>query len=167
MQTAEQSVAQEGLELAESGFFLRRIYAHEMGEHWPLVKQSLMLSIPSTVELSEHSLAEILSQIMNGALKVWALVEGDDVRAIATTIVEVDNVSATKNLLIYSLYVFEGVVKMETWRELFRTFSVLAKQLECFRIIATTSNARVMQIVTSLGGSIESRIVDLPLEMEE
>ena len=160
-------MVQEGLELADSGFFLRRIYAHEMGEHWPLVKQSLMLSLPSIVELSERSLAEILSQIMNGALKVWALVEGEDTRAIATTIVEVDNVSNTKNLLIYSLYVFEGVVKMETWRELFRTFSVLAKQLGCFRIIATTSNSRVMQIVTALGGSIESRIVELPLEVEE
>lgn len=138
-----------------------------MGEHWPLVKQSLMLSLPSTVELSERSLAEILSQIMNGMLKVWALVEGEEVRAIATTVVEVDRISATRNLLVYSLYVFEGAVNMETWRELFRAFSILAKQLECFRIVATTTNTRVMQIVTSLGGSIEGRIIDLPLEMEE
>lgn len=160
--TSTQTVERlEDQDRANSRHSMVKLLPDQITAQWDgLVKQSIMMSLPTTVPVTEEVLSNVLSALLAGRLICWVLTRDGKVMAMTTTAIVVDSVSGVRNLLVYSIAAF-STVSDATWRWVFVRMARYARRAGCYKITACTNNSRVLDIVKKLGGKTNVRLIEL------
>lgn len=143
---------------------LIRLSGDQAATYWPVLSKGFLRSLPPGVEPSEHLVNNMLTGILRRQYDCWVLQverQGETKQAAsAITCVRVDPVSGSRSLLIYSLAA-RIPVRPEEWKEAFRLLRHVARSARCHRITGYTANQSVMQIVDSVGGNTDMRVIEI------
>jgi hypothetical protein len=115
--------------------------------------------MPPYIAIEPESLNFILESLLKSTMQMWVLHDNDNtIYAIATTRIEVDNSSGTKNLLIFSLYAYRPVPQ-DMWIEGLAGFKVFASGRGCKNIVAFTIVPRIVELAQTLGARTDTHFI--------
>jgi len=145
---------------------LTKLLPEQISKHWDIIRYAVEQSLPPIVGGSPDRMKKILTSLLCGKAHCWAsyIVNGDVRRfeGIVITRIFYDDVSDTRNLLIYCLYGYEGVDQL-SWTTGLKALVKFARSKNCKRIIAYTDVPYIIELVNKLGGDTSYTFVSLPL----
>jgi hypothetical protein len=134
-------------------------------QYWPQIKECINAALPPHVKDSADSILHIQESLLVGRLELWMGYEPGDqtkVYAVATTCFVTDEVSLTKNLLVYTLSTLNPHPQ-DIWQESLQYLSRYARSKNCANIIAYTSQKEIESLVQRIGGNLEWKLVFFPV----
>ena len=135
---------------------LTRLLPEQVSKFWDIIKYALEESLPPIVGGHPERMNRILTSLLTDKAICWASYkrgeEGVKFEGIAVTRILYDDVSDTRNLLIYAVYGYEET-DSNTWIEGITSILKYANSKRCEQIIAYTDFPHVVEIVDRLGGS--------------
>lgn len=133
---------------------------------WPSIAPGIQEAAAPTSAPGIESLNGVLNRLLSGEMRLWFITktfEADlnknTLYAHVTTIPVQDWATGTTNLLIYSLYSWEPMpqsVLGDAWEKM-REY---AKSLGCQKVIAFTSNPRVVEMGAKVGCVVTSQFME-------
>lgn len=145
---------------------LTKLLPDQISKHWDIIRYAVEQSLPPIVGGSPDRMKKILTSLLCGKAHCWAsyIVDGDvrTFEGIVITRIFYDDVSDTRNLLIYCLYGYEGVDKL-SWTTGLKALVKFGRSKNCKRIIAYTDVPYIIELVNKLGGDTSYTFVSLPL----
>ena len=133
-------------------------------ENWPYIKECIALSLPPYVLDCQDAMIRIQEQLLVEYLECWACVndELESLFGIVTTKIAVDDLTLTRNLLIFTITMTEEH-EDNVWLEGYEYLSKYAKARNCSSIIAYTNQESVIMLARNLGGDTSWRMLQFPL----
>ena len=147
---------------------LTKLLPDQISKFWPIIKHSINESLPPIVGSHVDRMNNILSGALSGKIDVWASYVRKDGLAtfdgIMLTKPLFDDVSMTRNLLIYCLCSFRDIPK-ESWIGGIGSLLKYANKLGCASIIAYTELPGIVNIAQRLGG--EAKYTYISFDVKE
>ena len=134
--------------------------ATDVANFWPLVRQTILLSFPPGVPKNEQTLANMQQALLSERAQAWALLEGQEILSILTTVVNRDSISGSNSLFIYSLGALREV-PLAAWEEGVKTLRFACKLAGCTHILARTNNSRLLELLTRFNMKTDVRMIEL------
>ena len=133
-------------------------------ENWPYIKECISLSLPPYVLASQDAILRIQEQLLVEYLECWACVNDElgTLFGIVTTQIAVDELTLSKNLLIFTITLTEEH-ENDVWLEGYEYLSKYAKARNCSFIIAYTNQEHVISLAENLQGDTSWRMLQFPL----
>jgi len=145
---------------------LTKLLPDQISDYWDIIRYAVEQSLPPVVGEGPDKMNKILSSLLMGKSHCWAsyTINGNKRRfeGIVITKISYDDISDTKNLLIYCLYSYEGISE-ESWVSGFKSLVKFAESRNCDRIIGYTKEPLIVKKVNQLGGDADYIFVSLPL----
>lgn len=133
---------------------LTRLLPEQISNFWDIIKYAVEQSLPPLVSDHPDKMNRILSAALCGKVEVWASYnkspEGNKFEGIVLTNMLYDDVSNTKNLLIYCLYGYNEVDN-KSWLDALKAIVKYAKSRGCSQIVAYTDKPYIVNIANQLG----------------
>lgn len=131
----------------------------QIEKDWQAIYEAIKESFPPLADatLPEHE-NNLFTSLMSGVLECWVLYEGEDPWIIGTLQVTREVVTGTKNLLVYSILAYKPI-PLQVWYSLFVKFRQRCKELGCSKVVAFSNVDRVVQLVKSLGGRSDFKLL--------
>lgn len=145
---------------------ITKLIPEQIMSYWPQIKECINTALPPHVKDSPESMLHIQEALLVGKLECWiAHATGDqsNVYALATTCFVTDEISLTKNLLVYTLATLNPH-SQDLWMISYEVLAKYATSRGCSNIIAYSNVPVILNIVNSLGGSSDWHITYFPLE---
>jgi len=137
---------------------LTKLLPEQVAEHWDVIKYAVEESLPPIVGDHLDKMNRVLASALSGKVDVWAsytrLEDSIKFEGLVLTELLHDDVSNTRNLLIYCLYGYVDVAK-QSWAEGLRALVEYAKSKHCSRIIAYSSLPYIINLSNSLGANTD------------
>lgn len=140
---------------------LVRLLPEQISYRWDTIKQTIVDTAPPYVNTSPEAMNKILMSLLDGSLQCWISVIDGKVDAVATTCVEEDFHSKTKNLLMYSVHALRQTTG-RSWIEAFETVRKYALGEGCEAMVFITKEPKIIKIAEKFGGDVEWRYVRIP-----
>jgi hypothetical protein len=135
---------------------LTKLLPDQVARFWDVIKYAIEQSLPPIVTDSPEKMNRVLSSCLMGQAEVWASYVREEEKikfnGIAITRIIVDDISMTKNLLLYSVYGYEEF-NNSTWIEGIKSLAEYAKAMHCSQIIAYSNIEGISTVVKKLGGT--------------
>jgi len=145
---------------------LTKLLPDQISKFWDVIKYAIEESLPPVAGEGPDRMNNILMSLLSNKSQCWAsyAVNGDQRKfdGIVITKVLYDDISDTRNLLIYCLYGY-GDVGRDSWLSGFKALVKYAGSKNCCRIIGYTDVPSIARIVRRLGGETRYTFVSLPL----
>ena len=143
---------------------LVKLLPDQVSDHWDEISLALRQALPPFVANSDRSMVNILKAILSDDMQCWILYSSDDggekIYAIVSTKIEIDDISGTRCLLIYSFYANKPLTSHLVTSS-FETLKRFASGKGCFKIVAYTDIPKMEQLWKSLGGIAETRFIEM------
>lgn len=134
---------------------LVKLTAEQISTFWDIIKFAIIESHPQTTPMGLEELNIIFEELLCDAADCWVSCNKENrskIEGIIITKVIYDNLTRNKNLLIYSIYMDEGVDRM-SWPEGAATLGKWAVKNGCRNIVGFTDNPQIVTITEKFGGS--------------
>lgn len=145
---------------------LTKLMPDQISKFWNVIKYAIEDSLPPTVGESPDKMNKILAALLIGKAQCWAsYVKGGEenkFEGLVITKILYDDVSDTRNFLIYCLYGYE-IVSKSSWVSGLETLVKFAIDRDCSQIIGYSDVPMIIDLVNKLGGSTKYTFVELPL----
>ena len=143
---------------------LLKLSPEQLMQHWPYVKECILLALPPYVAESADSIIRIQEQLLIGSLECWACIreETGEFYGIVTTQIVADEATMTKNLLLFSVTLTEEH-EHEIWREGYVYLSRYAASKGCNSIVAYTNQEAMIMLAKGFGADTEWRLLKFPI----
>ena len=143
---------------------LFKLSPEQLMQHWPYVKDCIMLALPPYVTSNADNIIRIQEQLLVGSLECWACVndETGEFYGIVTTQIAVDEATMTKNLFLFSVTITEEH-EHRIWQEGYNHFSRYAASKGCSAIIAYTDQQSVVVLANKLGADTSWHLLKFPI----
>ena len=145
---------------------LTRLLPDQISRFWDIIKYAIEESLPPIAGGSPDRMNRVLMSLLSDRAQCWAsYTVGEEQRrleGIVITRILYDDVSDTRNLLIYCLYGYEGAGK-DSWLSGLKSLVKYGVSKSCHRIIGYTNLPSIVRIVERLGGETKYTFVSLPL----
>lgn len=126
----------------------------QVSTHWDIIKYGLEQSLPPIVADHPDKMNRVLTSLLSSKAQCWAsYVKKDKMRrfeGIVVTRILLDDVSNTKNLLIYAIYGYD-LVDNESWLNGLKALAEYADNNSCAQIVAYTNLEHVIELAKHLG----------------
>ena len=133
----------------------------EIRKDWSTFKKYLEESLPPTSNGLPINIDEVFAKLMTDEMQMWLFLnEKAEVLGFLITAYSKELGFDFLNLVIYAV-VATMPIDENMWKEAYSIVRNFAKKQECKRIIAFTSNPRVLEIVNNLGGDTSFHVVTL------
>ena len=146
---------------------LAKLLPEQISKFWDIIKYAAEHSLPPIVGEHPDKMNRILSAALCGTVDVWALYSkgGDSskLEGIGLTEVLYDDVSRTKNLLIYSLYGY-SMISEETYQSSFISLLKYARSKDCLQIIAYTNSRQIVNVSKALGADTSYTFISFNID---
>jgi len=137
---------------------LTKLLPEQVAERWDVIKYAVEESLPPIVGDHLDKINRVLAAALSGKIDVWVsyrrLDNGIKFESIVLTQFLHDEVSNTRNLLIYCLYGYVDIDK-RSWDEGLNTLARYAKSRHCSRIIAYSSLPYIINLSNTLGADTD------------
>lgn len=130
---------------------LTKLLPEQISKFWDVIKYAIEESLPPIAGEHPDKMNRILSSALSGGMEVWVSHKEHKFEAVLCTRILYDDVSNTRNLLIYCFYGYEGISK-QSWVEGLRALIEYARNKKCAQIIAYSDVPYIKQAVEYLGG---------------
>lgn len=145
---------------------LTLLMPEQVSNLWNIIKYAIEESLPPVVDESSDKMNNILTALLCGKAQCWASYvraeEGNKFEGLVITEITYDNISDTKNLLIYCMYGYERSSKA-TWTKGLKSLVKFAVSRRCTSIVGYTEVSSIINLVDRLGGETKYRFIKLPL----
>lgn len=131
---------------------LIRLIPDQVEERWERFAPAIARALPPTVSGTKRAMVNILEAILLEKLVVWIITDEDQERifGIVTTKLDYEEVSKTRNLLIYTFTSF-GETHYTQMKDAIKTLKKYAVSENCTYIEAYTANERLMNFLEETG----------------
>jgi hypothetical protein len=151
----------------EDKLMLTKLLPDQIAKFWSVIKFAVEQSLPPIVGEHPDRMNRILSSALSGGVDVWAsYTRNEEVvkfEGIALTKILYDDVSITKNLLIYCFYGYTNV-NSDSWLEGLKSLLKYAKRMECSFVTAYTDIPHVVEIASKLGADVKYRFISFEVK---
>lgn len=141
---------------------LNRMTPEQVSKFWDIIRYGIEQSLPPIATNDEDKMAYLLSCALSGKVDVWASYVKEDEKikfeGIVVTRLLYDDVSNTRNLLIYCLYGYTLVDK-NSWFDGIEVLIKYARSLNCHQIIAYSKSPNVIKIASKLGANTDYTLI--------
>lgn len=138
----------------------------QISKFWEIIKYAIEESLPPIVGESPDKMNKILASLLIGKGQCWVSYDKEDkenrFEGIVITKVLYDDISDTKNLLIYCLYGYEDVNK-GSWLSGFKSLVKFAISQGCSQIIGYSDVPLILKVVERFKGETKYNFVRIPL----
>ena len=145
---------------------LTKLLPDQISKFWDIIKYAIEESLPPIVGESPDKMNKILTALLIGKAHCWASYtkgEKENIfEGIVITKILYDDLSDTKNFLIYCLYGYEDVNR-ESWLRGFKSLVKFAISQGCSQIIGYSNIPLILRMVDKLGGETKYTFVKIPL----
>ena len=141
------------------------LHSGKVAEMWPQLKMGIGAGLPRGVECTDVLLENILQAMLRNAMRTWLLIEEEKGLCVLLTGTITQSVceASDLNLLIYSLYVHQDPSKAAIV-DAFDTLSRTAKAWGCKRLVMTTQDERIMDVVRKMSGGVVDTYLEVTLQ---
>lgn len=148
----------------EEAFLLLKILPEQVSDKWEVFAPLIELSLPPTVYNRRLRMANVLRSVLVGELQVWIYIdEQKNERFIMSTVEQLDRVSLSKSLLIYSFTSLVGQLKPIELERSFEKLKTYAKSIKCQSIIAYVDDVRVKKFLESNGAKANFSLIQMEI----
>lgn len=134
---------------------LTKLLPEQVAKFWDVIKYAVEQSLPPIVSEHPDKMNRILASALSGQVDVWAsYLRGEEsikFEGIALTRILYDDVSDTKNLLLYCIYGYNEPDR-SSWLEGLKALVKYAKAKRCLQIVAYTEFPRIVELARRFGG---------------
>jgi hypothetical protein len=143
---------------------LLKLSPEQLMQHWPYVKECILLSLPPFVTDNPENIISIQEKLLVGNLECWACINetSGQFYGIVTTQLVADEVTRTRNLLIFSITLTEEHEDI-IWNEGYAEMMKHAKSRNCANIIAYSNQQLVIDKAEKLGADVSWRLLNFPV----
>ncbi len=135
----------------------------QVSKFWDIIKYAIEQSLPPITSEHPDKMNRILSAALSGKVSVWVSHVDHKINGIVLTTSTYDDISGTKNLLIYCVYGYTRVDK-DSWLKGLTVLTKYAKAKRFSRIVAYTNVDYIVNMVNSLGGNSEYRFISFDVD---
>jgi len=145
------------------------MFVRSLSTQIPYFWDAIKFGASKTAELSgsrlQLYLEDLLIALLDGRAQCFIRMDKDKMRlqTVGISRINYNKVTGEKNLNIESLYAFEKS-SLEEWMNDFETFKKFAKQINCERITAYTSNPRILALADKVGLKELHKILSMEVE---
>lgn len=143
---------------------LVKLLPDQVSDHWDEISVAIRQALPPFAASSDRYMVNILKSILEGSMQCWILYSSDSntarIYAILTTTVEIDKMSDTRCLLIYSFYANKPLTN-HLMISCFETLKKFASSKRCYKMIAYTNIPKMERLWESLGGIVETKLMEV------
>lgn len=133
---------------------ITRLLPDQISAHWDVIKYGVERSLPPIVTNNDDKMNRILSSLLSGKTQCWLSYERDGERsklnAVVLTKMLYDEVSGSKNLLLYSVYGYSQMTQRH-WMEGFAFMSKHALAQGCTGLVAYTDVPYLIEMAKQYG----------------
>ena len=145
---------------------LTKLLPDQVSAHWDIIKYAIQESLPPIAGEGPDKMNNILTALLCSKAECWisSVVEEENRRleGVIITKLQYDDISRTKNLLIYCLYGYEGV-STESWTSGLKSLVKYASSKNCSRILAYTDIPYMIETAKKIGGEAKYVLCSFPL----
>ena len=133
-------------------------------QYWPYVKECILLALPPFVNNSADIILRIQEMLLIETLECWACIDerSGQFYGIVTTQLIADEITQTRNLLIFSITLTEEHEDI-IWDEGYSEIMKYAASKNCTNIIAYSNQPLVVAKAQSLGADVSWRLLTFPV----
>jgi hypothetical protein len=146
---------------------LTKLLPEQIAKFWDIIKYAIEQSLPPIVSEHPDKMNRILSSALSGGVDVWASYtkKEDNVKfeGIVLTRVLHDDVSDTRNLLIYCIYGYQ-IVDKSSWIHALEMLVKYAISKKCLQIIAYTEFPYIVGIAQHLGADTRYTFISFKVD---
>lgn len=144
---------------------LLRLLPDQVKDHWDELKHTIYQSIPVHTGERSSLMNDLLVSILTERMIVWISyqkIEGNQIiDSVITTTFIYNEFNKTKNLLIYTIFGFDGI-PVESWEEGLVALVQFAEATHCDHVIAYSDNALVLKQAREFNLNI-SNLITIPI----
>jgi hypothetical protein len=143
---------------------LLKLSPEQLMQHWPYVKECILLAMPPFVTNTTENILRIQSMLLVSTLECWACIDNNSGQfyGILTTQISADEITLTRNLLIFSITLTEEHEDI-IWNEGYTEMMKYAKARGCTNIIAYSNQQLVIDKAEKLGADVSWRFISFPV----
>jgi hypothetical protein len=146
---------------------LTKLLPDQISDHWDIIKYAIAESLPPTAGEGPDKMNRILSSLLTGKAECWisSTITEENVRrfeAVSICKIQYDDISNTKNMLIYSLYGYEKIDR-DSWTQAFITLGKYAKSRGCSRIVAYVNLPYLIELAKEFNANVDYTLVSFPI----
>ena len=134
---------------------LTKLLPEQVSKFWDIIKYAIEESLPPIAGENPDRMNRILTAALSGSVICWASYTREEgtskFEGILITKLLYDDVSDTRNLLIYCIYGYESVSD-SSWLDGLKSILKYAASKRCNQIIAYTTSPYIVKLVNDLGG---------------
>lgn len=134
-------------------------------EQWDFIKEAITTAFPPIADATDKAFLLMQEQFLLGEMDCWYAVESidaEEIIAVMTTKVVREDVTGTKNMLIFSVTSYMPH-RADLWTSGYDSLKRYAASKGCSKIVSFTNNSNVLQIAQSLGADIEWHLIQLDI----
>ena len=139
---------------------LKLLTPDQVAIYWTDISSTIRSSVVPLAVATDETLNLVLEAILREEMQVWAIFEGEGVKGIAVTYINVDVGTQTRNIVVYSLCGY-SLIEEKTWRESLEGLREFARSNGCIGIVGYTKVPRIIEVVKMLGGKTDYAFVQL------
>ena len=141
---------------------LLKLSGKEIEDNWEAIKTALVMSALPLADKSPEKIQNILTSLLDGRSICWAAFSGSLITTVVITTMIVEELSQTKNLLVYCAHGF----RKHSGKEYFRMAEIIgdyAVDSGCIGVMLYSSNDRLTDLLVKHGARADYRFVVFPL----
>ena len=135
---------------------------NEVGERWPIIKAALKLSSAPTADTNEEKLKNILRALLSGTAVCWMTGNQRRPRTLVVTTMSIEEISGTKNLLIYCAHAFEKETPQQ-YTEMLEGIKDYAISMGCDNILSYVWNEKMVKLLKLYGAECNYTLCVFPV----
>ena len=150
----------------EDNKMLTKLLPDQISKFWDIIKYAIEESLPPLAGDHPDRMNRILSALLSSKVQCWASYRREKnntiFEGVCLTKLLYDDVSDTRNLLLYSVYGYEKTIE-ETWMEAFLAVAKYAEGLDCNRIVGYTSVPYLVEKAKLYGANTDNVFVSFDI----
>jgi len=144
---------------------LVRLLPEQASAIWHIISPIIKDSLAPTSTGSDAVMKDILDALIKNRMQCWLVkevVRVGDIRiySIITTTISRDLITGEKSLLVYSMHGVRPMSK-ELWLELIVGLRKFARSVGCIKVVAYSSNNRVIEMAKNVGADASTIFLQL------
>ena len=134
----------------------------QIGKRWLIIKSALKMSAMPLADTNEEKLKNILRALLTGHATCWMTGNERRPRTVLVLIISVEEISGTKNLLVYCAHGFEKETPKQ-YEEILKGIQNYAKDRGCDNILCYVWNDKIKEILVKYGAECNYTLAVFPL----
>lgn len=144
---------------------LLKLLPEQVMTHWESIKNCVWNALPPLTYSSDETILNIQEKFLLGTLQCWAAIESVEspiIYGIVVTQIVVDEISQTKNMLLFAVSVINEHPH-SMWSDAYESLRAVAKANDCKTLVAYSNQEKVFHIAQNLGADISWRFLQFPV----